>query len=67
MESNSKFTVGKIDAGVAILIDDDLHSVDFPALLLPQGTEEGCVLNITVSRNVDEEKRYRGSYFFKLI
>ncbi|EJD40373.1 hypothetical protein AURDEDRAFT_115879 [Auricularia subglabra TFB-10046 SS5] len=51
------FTVGKLDAGMAILIGERAHLIEFPSLLLPPGVTTGSIVNIAVHRNHAEEKR----------
>ncbi|KAK4519025.1 uncharacterized protein ATC70_009252 [Mucor velutinosus] len=52
-----QFTVGKLDAGMAILLTEDHHLIEFPSLLLPKGVTSGSIVNIAVSRNIPEEER----------
>lgn len=55
------FTLGKLDAGMAILLGPNAHLLEFPSLLLPSpspGTPPlgpGSILTITVSRDVNAE------------
>ncbi|WWD19717.1 hypothetical protein CI109_104181 [Kwoniella shandongensis] len=55
------FTLGKLDAGMAILLGPNAHLLEFPSLLLPTpspGTPPlgpGSILTITVSRDVSAE------------
>ncbi|KAG5644803.1 hypothetical protein DXG03_007625 [Asterophora parasitica] len=51
------FTVGKLDAGMAILLGERAHLIEFPSILLPPGATAGSVVNIAVHRNHDEERR----------
>ncbi|KAH9886004.1 hypothetical protein C8Q73DRAFT_658924 [Cubamyces lactineus] len=51
------FTVGKLDAGMAILLGERAHLIEFPSLLLPPGVTTGSIVNISVQRNVAEEKK----------
>lgn len=57
------FTVGKLDAGMAILIGDRAHLIEFPSLLLPPGVSSGSIVNIAVHRNVAEEKRQKREFW----
>lgn len=50
------FTVGKLDAGMAILIGERAHLIEFPSLLLPPGVTAGSIVNIAVNRNVSAEQ-----------
>ncbi|OZJ05505.1 hypothetical protein BZG36_01912 [Bifiguratus adelaidae] len=56
-DTSVQFTVGKLDAGMAILLTEDHHLIEFPSLLLPSGVSSGSIVNISVHRNVDEEGR----------
>ncbi|KZV92767.1 hypothetical protein EXIGLDRAFT_749490 [Exidia glandulosa HHB12029] len=57
------FTVGKLDAGMAILIGERAHLIEFPSLLLPPGVTSGSIVNIAVHRNHAEEKRQRNDFW----
>ncbi|KAG9017663.1 Chitin synthase, class 5 [Tulasnella sp. 427] len=57
------FTVGKLDAGMAILIGERAHLIEFPSLLLPPGVSSGSIVNIAVHRNVAEEKRQKREFW----
>ncbi|KLO05246.1 hypothetical protein SCHPADRAFT_862536 [Schizopora paradoxa] len=59
------FTVGKLDAGMAILLGERAHLIEFPSILLPAGATTGSIVNIAVHRNIAEEKR-RDSDFWAL-
>jgi hypothetical protein len=59
------FTVGKLDAGMAILLGERAHLIEFPSILLPPGATTGSIVNIAVHQNVAEEKR-RDSEFWSL-
>ncbi|KAI7862855.1 hypothetical protein BDF14DRAFT_1850055 [Spinellus fusiger] len=52
-----QFTVGKLDAGMAILLTEDHHLIEFPSLLLPNGVTSGSIVNIAVTRNVAKEEK----------
>lgn len=67
MQSNSAddsftFTVGKLDAGMAILIGDKASLIEFPSLLLPPGVSSGSVVNIRVMRNDQQERRQKDEF-----
>ena len=47
--------VGKMEAGIAILLTSDLQMIEFPTLLLPQGIQTGHVVQVSVSRSPSEE------------
>ncbi|WRT70145.1 uncharacterized protein IL334_007139 [Kwoniella shivajii] len=55
------FTLGKLDAGMAILLGPNAHLLEFPSLLLPKSSPgapplgPGAILTITVSRDVSAE------------
>ncbi|KAG8937074.1 Chitin synthase, class 5 [Tulasnella sp. 418] len=57
------FTVGKLDAGMAILIGERAHLIEFPSLLLPPGVTSGSIVNISVHRNHAEEKRQKNEFW----
>ena len=52
----TKFITGKIEAGVATLVSDDMQIVEFPSGLLPQGVKTGSVVQIGVTRNIEDEE-----------
>ncbi|KAJ3228375.1 succinate-CoA ligase, alpha subunit [Clydaea vesicula] len=54
---HTKTTVGKMDAGMAILLSPDHHLIEFPATILPQGVNTGCIVNLTIERNLDQEQK----------
>lgn len=67
MQANSDddsftFTVGKLDAGMAILIGDKASLIEFPSLLLPSGVSSGSVVNIRVMRNDQQERRQKDQF-----
>ncbi|GLB34254.1 putative fibronectin type 3 domain containing protein [Lyophyllum shimeji] len=59
------FTVGKLDAGMAILLGERAHLIEFPSILLPPGATTGSIVNIAVHRNHAEEKK-RDAEFWAL-
>jgi hypothetical protein len=59
------FTVGKLDAGMAILLGERAHLIEFPSLLLPPGVTAGSIVNISVHQNLAEEKK-RDNEFWAL-
>ncbi|KAF7299837.1 Chitin biosynthesis protein [Mycena chlorophos] len=59
------FTVGKLDAGMAILLGERAHLIEFPSVLLPPGATTGSIVNIAVHQNLAEEKR-RDAEFWSL-
>lgn len=40
-----------------ILLGERAHLIEFPSLLLPPGVTTGSIVNISVQRNVAEEKK----------
>ncbi|KAI8061872.1 uncharacterized protein B0P05DRAFT_557064 [Gilbertella persicaria] len=58
-----QFTVGKLDAGMAILLTEDHHLIEFPSLLLPKGVTSGSIVNIAVSRNMTEEEKKMNEFW----
>ncbi|KAI5300765.1 Chitin synthase, class 5 [Ascosphaera atra] len=49
-------TVGKVDAGVAVLLTEDNRLIEFPSVLLPRNITSGSIVNINVSRNFSAEE-----------
>ncbi|WWC64482.1 uncharacterized protein I303_107092 [Kwoniella dejecticola CBS 10117] len=62
------FTLGKLDAGMAILLGPNAHLLEFPSLLLPTPSPgapplgPGSILTITVSRDVGAELAAQQSF-----
>ncbi|KAG6019102.1 hypothetical protein E4U41_003404 [Claviceps citrina] len=48
-------TVGKVDAGVTVLLTPDKRLIEFPSILLPPNISSGSIVDIAVSRNKDKE------------
>ncbi|OJJ38202.1 hypothetical protein ASPWEDRAFT_103156 [Aspergillus wentii DTO 134E9] len=48
-------TVGKVDAGVAVLLTQDNRLIEFPSVLLPNNIASGSIVDITVARNHSAE------------
>ncbi|EEY15651.1 chitin biosynthesis protein CHS5, partial [Verticillium alfalfae VaMs.102] len=44
-------TVGKVDAGVTVLLTPDKRLIEFPSILLPPNISSGSIVDITVGRN----------------
>ncbi|KAH7037382.1 BRCA1 C terminus domain-containing protein [Microdochium trichocladiopsis] len=44
-------TVGKVDAGVTVLLTPDKRLIEFPSILLPPNITSGSIVDITVARN----------------
>ncbi|KAI4215532.1 MAG: hypothetical protein LQ351_002001 [Letrouitia transgressa] len=55
-------TVGKVDAGVAVLLTEDKRIIEFPSILLPPSISSGSIVDITVSRNHDSEDAAQRSF-----
>lgn len=62
MTTSVQFTVGKVEAGMAILLTEDNHLIEFPSLLLPRGVVSGSIVSIQVERNAEEEKHRRAIF-----
>ncbi|KAJ1723606.1 hypothetical protein LPJ53_002046 [Coemansia erecta] len=60
--SSAQFTVGKLDAGMALLLTEDYQLIEFPSVLLPSGVVLGSVVNIDVCRDRETEKRQRSDF-----
>lgn len=50
-------TVGKVDAGVTVLLTPDKRLIEFPSILLPPDIESGSIVDIAVSRNTTSEAK----------
>lgn len=50
-------TVGKVDAGVAVLLTQDNRLIEFPSVLLPKNISSGSIVDIDVSRNHAAESK----------
>ncbi|OTB03961.1 hypothetical protein M426DRAFT_321256 [Hypoxylon sp. CI-4A] len=50
-------TVGKVDAGVTVLLTPDKRLIEFPSILLPPNIVSGSIVDITVSRNHESEAK----------
>ncbi|KAG8528754.1 uncharacterized protein KY384_006441 [Bacidia gigantensis] len=55
-------TVGKVDAGVAVLLTEDKRLIEFPSILLPSSITSGSIVDITVSRNPSLESDNTASF-----
>lgn len=55
-------TVGKVDAGVAVLLTEDKRLIEFPSILLPPSITSGSIVDITVKRNPDLEESNQASF-----
>ncbi|KAF2669370.1 hypothetical protein BT63DRAFT_259631 [Microthyrium microscopicum] len=55
-------TVGKVDAGMAVLLTDDKRIIEFPSILLPSNITTGSIVDITVARNHKTEDSVTKSF-----
>ncbi|KAI9805003.1 MAG: Chitin synthase, class 5 [Piccolia ochrophora] len=55
-------TVGKVDAGVAVLLTEDKRLIEFPSILLPPNINSGSIVDITVSRNFSSEAKSQSTF-----
>ncbi|KAI9056153.1 hypothetical protein LZ554_001081 [Drepanopeziza brunnea f. sp. 'monogermtubi'] len=55
-------TVGKVDAGVAVLLTKDKRLIEFPSILLPPHISSGSIVDITVSRNLNSETKSQAAF-----
>jgi hypothetical protein len=55
-------TVGKVDAGVAVLLTQDKRLIEFPSILLPPNISSGSIVDITVSRNLSSEQKSQAAF-----
>lgn len=51
-----KVTLDRFEGEYAVLLvrDDETISIDFPACLLPKKCKEGDILDITITRDIEE-------------
>jgi chitin biosynthesis protein CHS5 len=57
-----QFTVGKLDAGMAILLTQDHHQIEFPSILLPETVTTGSIIDLSVTRNPEQEMAVHQSF-----
>ncbi|KAJ1822305.1 hypothetical protein GGH91_003512 [Coemansia sp. RSA 2671] len=62
LTTSAQFTVGKLDAGMAMLLTEDYQLIEFPSVLLPRGVVLGSVVNIDVGRDRGAEQRQRNEF-----
>ncbi|KIX10653.1 uncharacterized protein Z518_01737 [Rhinocladiella mackenziei CBS 650.93] len=55
-------TVGKVDAGVAVLLTQDKRLIEFPSILLPSSITSGSIVDITVSQNFEAEQKSQAAF-----
>ncbi|CZR51548.1 probable chitin biosynthesis protein CHS5 [Phialocephala subalpina] len=55
-------TVGKVDAGVAVLLTQDKRLIEFPSILLPPNISSGSIVDITVARNITSEQKSQAAF-----
>ncbi|KAF1962994.1 hypothetical protein CC80DRAFT_588474 [Byssothecium circinans] len=55
-------TVGKVDAGVAVLLTEDKRLIEFPSILLPPDISSGSIVDITVARNHAKESEAANAF-----
>ncbi|KAK0729785.1 hypothetical protein B0H67DRAFT_473812 [Lasiosphaeris hirsuta] len=55
-------TVGKVDAGVTVLLTPDKRLIEFPSILLPPDISSGSIVDITVARNTASEAAAERSF-----
>lgn len=54
--TNFKVTLDRIEEGIAVLLvrDEEKIKINIPLSLLPEGSKEGDILDIAISRDVQE-------------
>ncbi|CAK7209320.1 hypothetical protein SCUCBS95973_000399 [Sporothrix curviconia] len=55
-------TVGKVDAGVTVLLTQDKRLIEFPSILLPPNISSGSIVDIAVSRNRASEQAAKDGF-----
>jgi chitin biosynthesis protein CHS5 len=53
--TKAQFTIGKLDAGMAILLTSDHHQIEFPSILLPKTVVPGSIIDLSVTQNPVQE------------
>jgi hypothetical protein len=63
--SATKFTIDRIEAGMAVLIsrNDPIVRITIPVLLLPPGCGEGSVVSLALEPDDDETRAARDRVF----
>jgi Protein of unknown function (DUF3006) len=56
-----KVTVDRIEGSIAVLLlrDEEANKINIPLFLLPLGSREGDILDVTISRNIKETEDAR--------
>ncbi|RXA20580.1 DUF3006 domain-containing protein [Methanosarcina sp. MSH10X1] len=56
LRESIKVTLDRIEEGIAVLLirDDESIKINIPLFLLPAESKEGDILDITITRNVQE-------------
>jgi len=57
-----QFTVGKLDAGMAILLTHDHHQIEFPSILLPKTVAAGSIIDLSVVQNPQQEHTVHAAF-----
>ena len=60
--SSTQFTIGKIDAGLAILLSPDNDVVEFPSSILPTNVTVGSIVNVKIESNQQAEQQERQEF-----
>ena len=60
--SSTQFTIGKIDAGLAVLLSPDNYVVEFPSSILPTNVTVGSIVNVKIESNPQAEQRERQEF-----
>ncbi|OAP56592.1 hypothetical protein AYL99_08704 [Fonsecaea erecta] len=55
-------TVGKVDAGVAVLLTQDKRLIEFPSILLPSTITSGSIVDIEVRQNHEAEQKSQAAF-----
>lgn len=57
-----QFTVGKLDAGMAILLTQDHYQIEFPSILLPKTVTTGSIIDLSVTQNPSQEAKINSQF-----
>eukprot|EP00834_Sanchytrium_tribonematis_P000327 NODE_6_length_70510_cov_1.054395.p32 type:complete len:286 gc:universal NODE_6_length_70510_cov_1.054395:41337-42194(+) len=62
-EKSRSVYVSKIDAGIAILMSDDYHLIEWPVSLLPPDIRQGMYFDLNISENVEKKMKEEKSFY----
>jgi hypothetical protein len=60
---STAFTVGRVDAGVALLLTNEQQLIEYPSALLPRGICAGSIVNISTERDRAAEEQVLEEFY----